>query len=123
ILATEGGLRMILLWEADTGKDLRSFAGHKHNVHALAFAPDGRTLLSGGLDGTVRFWDPATGKELSAARGHEYGVTCVAFAPDGETVVTGSDDSTLRFWDPATGRELRQQDYADYRFVLPGKPV
>src|SRR5205807_48572 len=40
ILATEGGLRMILLWEADTGKDLRSFAGHKHNVHALAFAPD-----------------------------------------------------------------------------------
>jgi WD40 repeat protein len=49
----EGTVR---LWEVATGKQLRSFKGHSGSVHSVAFAPDGRSALSGGSDG-IRLWD------------------------------------------------------------------
>jgi len=47
-LENEGTVR---LWELATGKRLRSFKGHSGSVHAVAFAPDGRSALSGGYEG------------------------------------------------------------------------
>jgi RNA polymerase sigma factor (sigma-70 family) len=62
-----GGLRdTIYLWDAATGKELRRWVGDRRMVTSLAFAGDGKTLASSGLDSTIRLWDPATGKELSA---------------------------------------------------------
>jgi hypothetical protein len=52
-LENEGTVR---LWELATGKQLRSFKGHSGSVHSVAFAPDGRSALSGGYDG-IRLWD------------------------------------------------------------------
>jgi WD40 repeat protein len=52
-LQNEGTVR---LWEVATGKQLRSFKGHSGSVHSVAFAPDGRSALSGGYDG-IRLWD------------------------------------------------------------------
>jgi WD40 repeat protein len=46
----------IVLWDAATGTELHQFAGPTA-VTALAFAPDGRTLASGGADGTNLIWD------------------------------------------------------------------
>jgi WD40 repeat protein len=44
-------------------KPKTSLRGHKDQIDAVAFSPDGKTLVSGSKDGTVRFWDVATGKE------------------------------------------------------------
>jgi WD40 repeat protein len=46
----------VRLWEVATGKQLRSLKGHSGQVHSVAFAPDGRSALSGGNDG-IRLWD------------------------------------------------------------------
>ena len=45
------------LWDAGTGREIRSFAGHTGWVYALAFAPDGGSVLSGSMDATLRHWD------------------------------------------------------------------
>jgi WD40 repeat protein len=82
-----------------TGKVLRTFKGHSNMVHSVAFAPDGRTALSGSWDKTLKLWEVATGKELRTFRGHSDAVYSVAFLPDGRTALSGSSDGTLKLWD------------------------
>jgi WD40 repeat protein len=64
---------------------VRVLRGHKGRVCALAYAPDGRTLASGGNDRRVRLWDAATGSERLALQGHPACVYALAFSPDGRS--------------------------------------
>jgi hypothetical protein len=89
------------------GEHLR-LVGHRGGLNAVAFAPDGQRLVTGGNDGTARVWDATSGQELSCLRGHRSQVMDVAFAPDGHWLVTGGMDGTARIWDIAGGRELRK---------------
>ncbi len=73
--------------------------GHTWTVYSLAFTPNGRTLISGSADGTVRLWDVASGQEKRCFRWHTRWVTCVAIAPDGMTAAAGSADHTIVVWD------------------------
>jgi WD40 repeat protein len=75
---------------------------------SVAFAPDGKTLATGGDRGELFLWDVGTGKELRQCRGHQSVVASVAFSPDGRALVSGGHDGTVRLWEPATGKELRR---------------
>jgi WD40 repeat protein len=61
-------------------------------------SPDGKRVLSGGFDGTMRLWDAATGEELSRLDGHADLVYCVAFSRDGRMALSSSYDKTLCLW-------------------------
>jgi WD40 repeat protein len=88
---------------------LRVSLPHPANVDAVAFSPDGRTVLTGSWDGTARFWDATTGASTAFLLHHPHPVVAVAFCPqDGKTVLTGSTDSIARLWDATTGTEIRQ---------------
>ncbi|HKA05698.1 MAG TPA: hypothetical protein VKD71_00480, partial [Gemmataceae bacterium] len=52
LLATSEG-NDIHLWEAATGKEVRSYRGHRNEVHAMAFSANGRRLASSGTDSTT----------------------------------------------------------------------
>ena len=61
----------------------------------MAFAPDGKTLASGGDDRQVRFWDVG-GKTLkSIVEGHTGRVRCVAYAPDRDVFASGGEDRAV----------------------------
>jgi WD40 repeat protein len=84
---------------------LKGHSGALGVVTSVAFSPDGKRIVSGSVDKTLKVWDAATGRETLTLKGHSSSVLCVAFSPDGKRIVSGSDDKTLKVWDAATGRE------------------
>ena len=58
-------------------------------VTSVAFSPDGKRIVSGSADQTVKVWDAATGQEPSTLKGHTGAVTSVAFSPDGKRIAIG----------------------------------
>src|SRR5262249_31081470 len=97
----------IRLWNTADGKEVRQFAGHTEWVNTLAFSPDGKTLVSGSDDKTVRCWDPDTGQEKQQLRGHQGGVDSVAFSPDGKLLASEGKWGSIRLWEIGTGKDLR----------------
>jgi WD40 repeat protein len=61
-LASAGEDGLVRLWDLDTSRMSRDFAGHDGPVRALAFSPDGTKLVSGGADGTAVVWQVAPEK-------------------------------------------------------------
>jgi WD40 repeat protein/serine/threonine protein kinase len=106
-LVASGGLdRTARLWDALTGRELRTLRGHQDSVFAVALSPDGTLLATASEDKTAKVWDTATGRLLHTLTGHTSGVWAVAFSPDGTLLATGSMDWTGKVWDTATWREV-----------------
>jgi WD40 repeat protein len=114
-LAASAGQDTLRLWDVKTGKELRRCAGLTDGTRCVAFAPDGRRLLSGHSGRRsqylVQLWDVATGKVVRSFKGHRGTVTAVAFLPDGRSAVSASMDGTLRLWEIETGKELRRLEH------------
>ncbi len=90
---------------------------HEGGVYSATFSPDGKQIVSCGVDKTIKVWDAATGVEVMTIRGHERLVGPVSFSPDGKRITSGGGDKTIKVWDVATGAELKtlrgHQDYIE----------
>ncbi|MFM6437739.1 MAG: WD40 repeat domain-containing protein, partial [Microcystis panniformis] len=78
--------------------------GHDDFVQSVNFSPDGKTLVSGSRDNTIKLWNVKTGQEIRTLKGHDDFVQSVNFSPDGKTLVSGSWDKTIKLWDVETGK-------------------
>ena len=111
----------IRLWDISAGKHLSALRGHKKPVKVLAFSPDGKTLASAGMGGTVRLWNPDTGEQLrslvqlgltdtdqefSASTQQTAWTDALAFSPDGSTLASGDHHGTVRLWRVNDGKLL-----------------
>jgi WD40 repeat protein len=96
------------LWDAATGKLLRSLEGHASSVSAVTFSPNGKILATASYDKTVRLWDVATAKTLVTFSAHDNYVLAVAFSPSGKQVASGGADKQVLVWDAGSGKVLHK---------------
>lgn len=89
---------------------LTTFPEHADDVFAVAFSPDGNTLVTGGRDRVMRLWDvtdPGRPRELSTSQDRD-DIYMTVFSPDGHTLVTTGGDHTVRLWDVTDPRNPRK---------------
>ncbi|CAE7145254.1 unnamed protein product [Rhizoctonia solani] len=99
----------ILLLDSTTGRQIfPPFKGHKSIVDSIGFSPDGRYIVSGSRDSTVRIWSTQSGRLILGPLEHNdiHWIMFVAFLSDGTRVISGSDDSTICVWDARSGDRL-----------------
>src|SRR5262249_22903359 len=103
------------LWQAATGKPVRTLHVPGAELWGLAFSPEGGLLASSGRDGAVHLWNVASGKVQRVLRGHAGVVPRLAFRADGKLLATaGHDDRRVRLWDVETGWQLRAFSLNDH---------
>jgi WD40 repeat protein len=78
--------------------------GHTRPVVACAFSPDGRWLVSGGADNTLKLWDALMGTELASIDGPFETIRACSFSPDGRRILCALENKTLQIWDVETRR-------------------
>ena len=124
LLASGGSNGTIYLWDATkteerwwdaVGQYMPSLVlnGHNAKVTNLAFSPDGKTLISGSHDGTVRAWDTLTGSQRFTCSEFMGPIVGIVFSQDGRTVTSVNRPSWAtrgiiqhRHWDSRTGGHL-----------------
>ncbi len=94
------------LWDAETGKPVRTLKGHAAAVRSVSFSPDGKRLATASYDQTVKLWDPSNGDLIATLKWHTNQVTSVAWSPDGKRLASASLDRTVHVWDAESGQEL-----------------
>ena len=109
--------------------EVTTFRGHSVNVSSVSFSPDGKRIVSGSADKTLKVWDAATGQKTLTLKGHSRPVTSVNFSQEGQRIVSGSgplDDegrpSQILVWDSETGLPVVPQA-DDFKLLRSENPL
>lgn len=108
ILLTSESENHFSMHDAQSGEEVGSFLGHtRPSVFCCQFSHDGRFIVSGGAETTIRVWDTQTREELFALEGHTNSIACMHLSADGSKLISFGLDQTIRHWDLTSGKELK----------------
>ena len=101
--------RSVIRWELATGKKT-VLKAHGSWVGALAFSPDGATLVTGGYDDTLIWWPVAAEKPepIRKVKAHNGWIRALAVSPDGKLLASGGNDRIAKLWSLADGAPIRE---------------
>jgi len=88
----------IQIWDVASGAEPPKLGRYAGKFTSVVFSLDGKTLVSGGWDATIRLWDVATGKNIATVQ-PTGAVLCLALSPDGKTVAAGGTNKYVTLWD------------------------
>jgi len=95
-----------------SGSVINTLLGHEDNVNTCRFSPDGRRIVTGSRDRTLKLWDAGDGVEIMTFEGHKASIAACGFLPDGQHVVSLSWDQSVHVWDTESGEIVA-------RYILP----
>ncbi len=114
-LVAVGGRTNLVLLNANSGEVVHTLKGHRGSVNWLRFTSNGRSLLTGSDDLTVRAWNVATGVETHRAASSTYCLNRGVILPGGKTIVTGGGGG----FNPAKKKYDTDHDYSLHIWRLP----
>jgi WD40 repeat protein len=85
---------------------LYTLSGHSHIVRSLAISANGKLLVSGSRDQTIKIWQLETGELIRTLKGHRDEVCTITLSPDEQIIASGSTDKTIKLWHLETGELL-----------------
>jgi WD40 repeat protein/serine/threonine protein kinase len=105
-------LGVVKIWDAETGRVVRTFDKQEGLMDSLTFSPDGTRIASSSIneDKTVDVWDTRTGEVVHILGGNASHVHRMRFSPDGRLLIAGCTDGTVKVWDAATFALVRTLD-------------
>lgn len=122
-IATGGFDQRVLLWKPEEqpwtnlellaqGKQIQSpvftpLDGHTSGVRSLEFSEDGRRLLTGSDDNTLKLWNVETKRTIETLKGHDGWIACCTLSPDGQWALSASHDQQVRLWNLGGYEETR----------------
>lgn len=104
VVAGGGSNGIVSIAEFATGRRLLELEGHRSDVRSVSTSADGRRLLSGSWDHTLKLWEISTGRCIKTFEGHTDSVLSAWLSPNGRWALSGSSDKTARLWDSETGQ-------------------
>ncbi len=100
-------------------KIIKSSNRNSSSLNSVAYSPDGKYVVKGLSDGTIKIFDVTTEELLLNFKGHKNSVYFVAYSPDGKYIVSASLDKTIRIWDTINGKLLESlQEYDNDMFSV-----
>ncbi|MEB3180268.1 MAG: protein kinase [Nostocaceae cyanobacterium] len=80
-----------------------TLTGHSGVVRAVAVSPNGKIMVSGSADKTIKLWNLANREAIRTLNGHKDWVVALAISPDSTILASGSSDKTIKLWNLETG--------------------
>lgn len=99
---------IVRMWELETGRVFQLFEGHTKRVQRVQFSPDGKKLLTVGLDGAAILWDTETGREIRRLIENAGELYTGVFSPDGKTIAAAGLGKKIWLWDTENGKLIRE---------------
>lgn len=100
----------ITIAQVDSGEILHRLKGHSRGVTSLASIGGTETMVSSGVDQSLRVWNVVNGELIRSLNQHTQTVHGLATRPRSTglpIVASASDDKTIRLWQPTIGRMMR----------------